>query len=240
VGSAARPHLAEAARPGWSPRHSHHQQPDRQLLSTRPEQADQRTPAGYAARSMTSAESAFGVCASARGIAVAVTPGNNGEPAPPRLACAWRYGRTDVRLGAKTGALPRRACRARRRAGAIGPASLCAEQNSQHCRHHAQRGSRRRHLGALQAPVTLPTQPGEITTATGATSPKLTVCTSSRSHPQNHAAAEPAGPAHCREASVTGSDGEASCLVTKPEAVPASGRRRPCQQSSPAAGPYPD
>jgi hypothetical protein len=74
-----------------------------------------------------------GVCASARGIAVAVTPGNNGEPAPPRLACAWRYGRTDVRLGAKTGALPRRACRARRDRGAVPAPSaqpLCAQSRT--------------------------------------------------------------------------------------------------------------
>ena len=33
---------------------------------------------------VSNTESAFGVCASARGIAVAVTPGNNGGPAPPR------------------------------------------------------------------------------------------------------------------------------------------------------------
>jgi hypothetical protein len=47
----------------------------------------------------------------------------------------------------------------------------------------------------FKAPTALLTQPGEITTANG-DQPKLTVCTGGKSHPQNSAIAEPAGPAH--------------------------------------------
>ena len=70
-------------------------------------------------RITTSAESAFGVSASARGVAVAVTPGNNGEPAPlprPRLALRPRRRacppsaqplgrRADTTRGAATGGM---------------------------------------------------------------------------------------------------------------------------------------
>jgi hypothetical protein len=97
------------------------------------------------------AESAFGASASARGIAVAVTPSNNGELAPlPHLRLALRPRRRAPRR--TRGALPRRTCRARRDHGtvprAIGQA-LCMQG-----RHHARRDSQRRYgdTGSIPPP----------------------------------------------------------------------------------------
>jgi hypothetical protein len=101
------------------------------------------------------AESAFGASASARGIAVAVTPGNSRVPAPlprPRLALRPRRRAVPACASAQTGALPRRTCRARRDHGtvprAIGQA-LCMQG-----RHHARRDSQRRYgdTGSIPPP----------------------------------------------------------------------------------------
>jgi hypothetical protein len=97
----------------------------------------------------TRSDSAFGVSASARGIAVAVTPGNNGEPAPRRALPAPRASAASACASAQTGALPRRTRRARRVRGAVPTLSarpLCAQG-----RHHARRGQRH-DLGALSGP----------------------------------------------------------------------------------------
>src|ERR1019366_9382907 len=64
-------------------------------------------------------------------------------------------------------------------------------------------------------PAALPTQPEEIITANGATA-RLTVCTGGKSHPQNHAAAEPDTNSG---ASVTASGEGAFCLVSRPYTV---------------------
>ena len=112
---------------------------------------------------VTSSYSAFGVSASARGVTVAVTPGNDGGPARPRADVPrQRMPRH------KTGALSRRKRRARRRAHR--PGLFCAQ-----ARHHAPattRGAASGTTSALifQTPTALPAQPGETTTANGATS----------------------------------------------------------------------
>jgi hypothetical protein len=137
------------------------------------------------------AESAFRVSASARGIAVAVTPGNNGEPTPRRALPAPRATAASACASAQTGALPRRTRRARRVRGAVPTLSarpLCAQ-----ARHHARRGQRH-DLGALSGPDSASRAARRDHHSERRDRPKLTVCTSGKSHPQTRAAGEPAGP----------------------------------------------
>jgi hypothetical protein len=152
-------------------------------LTPEPDVLSMLTPS--ATSDLRRADSAFGVSASARGVEVAVTPGNNVN----RRHCpgrASRYGRAGARRRRaprrKTSVLPRRTCRARRDRGAVPTPlaqPLCAQGS-----HHTRRDSQRHDLGALQAPAALPTRPGEITTANGG-QPRLTVCTGGKGHPRN-------------------------------------------------------
>jgi hypothetical protein len=114
------------------------------------------------------AYSAFGVSASARGIAVAVTPGNNGEPAPRRALPAPRASAASVCASAQNRRAPApdapSAARTWRRADAIGPASLRAGPPPRAARPATR--SRRSFRSRQRFP-----RSQETTTANGATGP---------------------------------------------------------------------
>jgi hypothetical protein len=185
------------------------------------------------------AESAIGASASARGIAAAVTPGNNGEPAPlprPRLA-----------LRPRRRAAPARAAAQNRRAPAPDAPSAAP------CRRHRPSLFVSR---ARAATTRCATADGMISAHFGPRQrfhaaggdhysewryqPKLTVCTGGKGHPQPPRCRGAGRAAHCRRGKCHRQRKQTFCLVRRLCAVSASGRSRLCQQPSSVAEPYPN
>jgi hypothetical protein len=110
------------------------------------------------------------------GMAVAVTPGNNGEPAPPprpRLALRPRRRAAPACASAQTGALPRLTGQARRDRGAVlEPSAQPLVRRAASTAATTRSATADGMISALfRSPTAPPTQPGETTTANGATSP---------------------------------------------------------------------
>jgi hypothetical protein len=96
-------------------------------------------------------------------------------------------------------------------------------------------------ISALFRPRTaLPAQPGEITTANGATNPSRPSAHAARVTRRTRAAREPTGP-HADSGQVSRAEkNEHSAWSGDPAAPERLATARPCQQPSPVAEPYPN